>query len=152
MADFVALHDKSRDAFTSATLRHGLHGLQVYPAEHLGDVQIRTTTRSYLGVILSESELVQSEHAAAPAAEFPSPEAECCRKLFGELLCQAAVIAAITGNLFRLVDEYRRTERRARALEDVLLPEIDEALRKMLAHLEDADLEEVIRARLKYHS
>lgn len=66
------------------------------------------------------------------------------------MLRDAAVIAAVAGNLFRLVDEYRRTERRARALENVLLPEIEEVLRDMRAHLEDADLEEIIRTRLQF--
>ncbi len=68
------------------------------------------------------------------------------------MLPLAAVLAAIVGNLLRLVEEYRRTERRARALEDVLLPEIEETLHEILAHLEDTDLEETIRTRMKYGS
>lgn len=152
LAEFTALHDKAREAVVSATVRHGLNGLQVYPAEPLENAQVRTTTQSFLGVSVSESELLLSVPAHPPYAELPSPEAEQCRKLFIEMLPLAAVLAAIAGNLFRLVDEYRRTERRARALEDVLLPEIEETLHDILAHLEDTEMEETIRTRLKYHS
>lgn len=150
LAEFVAVHDQAREAVARAMVRHGLNGLQVYPAQPLENAEIRTTTQSYLGVRVGESELLIAVPAQPPYAELPSPEAEQCRKLFNQMLTLAAVLAAITGNLFRLVDEYRRTERRARALEDVLLPEIEDSLREILAHLEDADLEEVIRTRLNY--
>ena len=55
--------------------------------------------------------------------------------------------AASAGNLERLAAEYRRTERRARALENVLLPEIERALRTTEEHLEQADREEAVRIR-----
>jgi V/A-type H+/Na+-transporting ATPase subunit D len=51
------------------------------------------------------------------------------------------------GNLLRLTREYRRTERRARTLEKVLLPEVDEALRRVNEQLEMMDREELIRTR-----
>jgi len=152
LAEFTALHDKAREAVVSAVAHHGLHGLQVYPAEPLECAQILTTVQSYLGVSVIESELSLAAPEEPPYAELPSPEAENCRKLFAEMLPLAAALAAMVGNLRRLLDEYRRTERRARALEDVLLPEIEETLHEITAHLEDIDLEEVIRTRLKYRS
>ncbi|MBF0418470.1 MAG: hypothetical protein HQL86_09515, partial [Magnetococcales bacterium] len=54
----------------------------------------------------------------------------------------------LSGNLQRLLTEYRRTERRARALEDVILPELDEAIHEMEIRLEELDQEEAIRVRL----
>jgi V/A-type H+-transporting ATPase subunit D len=57
-------------------------------------------------------------------------------------------MAAVSGNLLRLADEYRRTERRARALENVLLPEIAQALKVIEEKLEAGDQEEAIRVRL----
>ena len=50
-------------------------------------------------------------------------------------------------NLRRLVEEYRRTERRARALENVLLPEIDRSLRFIEEQLDAVDQEEAVRVR-----
>lgn len=152
LAEFNALHEEAQNAIAGAMQRHGLHGIQVYPSQIMENAKLETSRRHLLGVILSESKLDLALHEDSIPAELPSPEANQCKILFGKLLRQAAVMAAITGNLFRLVAEYRRTQRRARALEDVLLPEIEEALRNMVAHLEDADLEEVIRARLKYKS
>ena len=52
------------------------------------------------------------------------------------------------GNLERLAVEYRRTERRARALENVLLPEVEGALSTIQGQLELADQEEAVRIRL----
>lgn len=57
-------------------------------------------------------------------------------------------MAAISGNLLRLADEYRRTELRARALENVLLPEIAQALKTINEKPEAGDQEEAIRVRL----
>ncbi|MCK4708870.1 MAG: ATPase, partial [Gammaproteobacteria bacterium] len=44
-----------------------------------------------------------------------------------------------------LENEYQKTSRRARALEDVLLPEIDQTLAQIDTALEDMDKEEVVR-------
>ncbi len=150
LAEFNAINEKATEAVVKAVSRHGLDGLQVYPAEPFEKAELRTTTQSYLGVAVAESELLLSAPKETLHAELPSPEAETCRRLFAEMLPLAATLAAIVGNLHRLVREYRQTERRARALEDVLLPEIEQTLHDIIAHLEDTDLEEVIRSRLKY--
>ena len=56
-------------------------------------------------------------------------------------------MAAAQTNLERLISEYTRTERRARALENVMLPEIDDSLRFVNEQLEAVDLEEALRVR-----
>ena len=65
-----------------------------------------------------------------------------------ELVLKNAVLAGVSGNLYRLLAEYRITERRSRALENIILPEIDQALREMSSHLEELELEDAIRVRL----
>jgi V/A-type H+/Na+-transporting ATPase subunit B len=45
----------------------------------------------------------------------------------------------LTGYLERLILEHRRTVRRARALQDVLLPELDAAVREIQARLEQSE-------------
>jgi V/A-type H+-transporting ATPase subunit D len=82
----------------------------------------------------------------SPAVE-QSPEAEHCRTAFRELVPRAAHLAALVGNLERLRLEYTRTARRARAMEDVLLPEIDDTLKVIETALEELDREEAIRVR-----
>ena len=77
----------------------------------------------------------------------PSPEVRRCADAFRALLEAAAPLAAITTNLERLMREYGRTERRVRALENVVLPEIREDLAAMEEHLDLNEQEEVIRVR-----
>lgn len=83
----------------------------------------------------------------AGAVAIRSPEAEACRAAFGDLMPLAARLAVLTGNLERLRVEYLRTSRRARALEDVLLPEIDERLGVIDNALEEQEREEAVRVR-----
>ena len=59
----------------------------------------------------------------------------------------AADLAARAGNLNRLAREYRRTERRAKALEKVLLPELEIALKYIDEQLDMMEREETIRTR-----
>ncbi len=101
-----------------------------------------------LGVTLQD--LIEDADIAeqpAPPTLAESPEAELCRAAFARLIPRATRLAAMVANLQRLGSEYARTARRARALEDVLLPEIDETLRSIESALEELDREEVIRAR-----
>ena len=66
---------------------------------------------------------------------------------FNQLVTLAAEQALVAANLRRLVVEYRKTERRARALENVLLPEIDNSIRFMEEQLEAVEQEEALRVR-----
>ena len=61
------------------------------------------------------------------------------------MLAVAAPLAALESTLLRLADEYQRTERRTRAIENVLLPELEADLRNVEAALEGLDQEEVVR-------
>ena len=77
----------------------------------------------------------------------PSREVRRLTVAFRDVLEAAAPLAAVATNLRRLMREYRRTERRVRALENVVLPEIREDLAMMEEHLDLNDQEEVIRVR-----
>jgi V/A-type H+-transporting ATPase subunit D len=107
--------------------------------------------RNFMGVTLVETALAAApaEPTAGHAAVNPSPEAAQCRSAFSELLQQSAQLAGVSGNLYRLQAEYRRTERRARALENVIIPEIEQALRVMGTHLEELDFEDAVRVRVQ---
>ena len=73
-----------------------------------------------------------------------SPEAEACQRVFAALLDAAAPLAAVAGNLERLSLEYRRSVRRARALQDVLLPELDQTVADIETRLEEIEQEDAI--------
>lgn len=133
-------------ALQAAAGRHGVEGLLVHPAASLDTAELEVTTRTILGVAVQQARLA-GEAGEPPPGPNPSPEARACGRRFAAVLTQAVALAAQAGNLERLGREYRRTARRARALEDVLLPEINEAVADVSGRLEEIDREEAIRVR-----
>jgi len=133
-------------ALAAVVERHGLDQLQVYPAPE--PPVIPDNARSlFLGLVMQSAGEPPKAQAQAAAAIDPSPEAKACRALFERLLWAAADIAARAGNLNRIAREYRRTERRAKALEKVLLPEVEVALKYIDEQLDMMEREETIRTR-----
>jgi V/A-type H+/Na+-transporting ATPase subunit D len=139
---------QAQAALRSALQRHGLEGLQAYPATGATPAAVAPTRSVFLGVPMLAAAFVPPARQGADLALDASPQARACRDAFVALLEPLALLAAGVGNLERLGAEYRRTERRARALENVLLPEIETALRRIEGHLELADQEEAARIRL----
>ena len=133
-------------ALAAALARHGLEELSVLPARDLGAATLSLRRRSVMGVRLVEAEIVAGE-AAAPAG-WSSPESRACAEAFARLVALATRLGALTGNLERLSEEYRRAIRRARALADVLIPERDRLLAELETRLEDLEREDAIGMRL----
>jgi V/A-type H+-transporting ATPase subunit D len=145
-AELAELQGKALRALQAAASRHGLHGLQCYPAADASLQAVRTVRKPLLGVALLEARLERETRRAEPAVN-PSPEAESCRRAFGELLPRLVEMAALAGNLERLYREYRRTVRRVRALQDVLLPEVDATLNEVESRLEELEQDEALWVR-----
>ena len=82
-------------------------------------------------------------------ADTASAEVRACARAYRELLACAVALAACELSLRRLTREYVRTERRTRAIENILLPEIDAAVRLVEELLDGMDQEEF--ARLRHH-
>ena len=143
-AQLVQAMQAAQAALRQALQRHGLEGLSAYPAA-LPPTPPHTERATFLAVPMISAALPAPPAAGAETAIDASPEARACRAAFAALLAPLAQLAAGTNNLERLAAEYRRTERRARALENVLLPEIELALRTTEGHLEQADQEEAVR-------
>jgi V/A-type H+-transporting ATPase subunit D len=144
-----ALAEAAGRKLAAAVGQHGLEGLSIYPAAPLAGAHLALSQRNFMGVTVVDSALTEPPTAAVPAPVHPSPEAVQCREAFAELLRQSAVLAGISGNLYRLQAEYRLTERRARALENVIIPEIEQALKVMGTLLEELDFEDAVRVRLQ---
>jgi len=143
---FRVAWDVAVAALQAAVARHGLDGLQVYPPPDLAGASVRRRPRSLMGVRLQEAELVAMAGPAPPAVD-RSPEAEACRRAFAHLLELTVPVAAVAGNLERLSLEYRRAVRRARALQDVLLPELDRDVYEIETRLEELEQEDAISMR-----
>lgn len=147
-AELVERLREARGALRDALLRHGLDGLQAYPAAPVEPAAPSTDRARFLGVPVLATGFAPRAGRGDDAAIDASPEARACRDAFAALLGPLAQLAASAGNLERLGVEYRRTERRAKALENVLLPEVEGSLAAILGQLELADQEEAVRIRL----
>lgn len=146
-ADLAAATRRAADALRAALQRHGLEGLQAYPARTPRPAPPALARAPFLGVPLVEA-VAEPVPMAPDAALDASPEAAACAQAFRDLLPLLAGLAASAASATRLAAEYRRTERRARALENVLLPEIERALAAIDEQLSLADQEEAVRIRL----
>jgi V/A-type H+-transporting ATPase subunit D len=148
-------------ALESAVGVHGFDDFTVLPKLDLGDALLGVRMQSFLGLELVEASL-EPAGAASPDAPMqttmlpsvPSgllprttPEARACALAFRRLLERQVELAGCVVSLRRLVAEYVRTERRARALENVMIPEIDQSLRFIEEQLDAVDQEEAVRVR-----
>jgi V/A-type H+-transporting ATPase subunit D len=146
IAELHGLQKEAAAALRAAVMRHGLQGLQSYPPLVFPRDAIAIRSRPLLGVALQDAALAALPPAAAPPVD-PSPEAETCRALHVKAIEKLVALAARSGNLERLYREYRRTARRARALQDVLLPEVEGTVREFEARLEELEQDEASWAR-----
>ena len=134
------------ESLKAAVGRHGLQGLEVYEPQDIAHAKLEISTRWLLGLPLQSGSL-EGLPGIAPAGVDRSPEGEACRDAFVGVLKSAAGLAAILGNLARLEREYRHSIRRARALQDVLLPEIDATIAEAETRLEEIEQEDAIAMR-----
>ena len=146
LSDFEAAYGAAARTQHAAVRRHGLQGLLVYPVAHVGADALTISSRNFLGLSLSEAHLALDERPPPPAAR-PSPEADVCREQARALLARAPELAATARNITVLSAEYTRTERRARALENILLPDIEADLMTIEEQLEAVEQEEALRVR-----
>jgi V/A-type H+/Na+-transporting ATPase subunit D len=141
---------QSAAALQSALARHGIEELSILAPSDLADASVVHEWRSVMGVKLSRASL--SVPGTSPArSRIGSPEATACRDAFAALMAASAALGAIAGNLERLSEEYRRSIRRARALNDVLMPELDRTVAELETALEDLEREDAIAMRLGAH-
>lgn len=137
----------ARAAVQAAVACHGLDELAVYPALCATDDALHLERASLLGLELIETRLTLGPVRPCEQPERASPEARACALAYRAWLVHLCALGACCLNLRRLVREYVRTERRARAIESVLLPEIDSALKFVEDQLESSDQEENARLR-----
>jgi len=147
MDGFRRVHAQAAGTLRGAVGRHGLEGLELYPQASIPCKELRVAQGFVLGVRVETADWETGERQPPEPAVNASPEADACREAFLDLVLRAARLAVLTGNLERLRQEYSRTARRARALEDVLLPEIDDSIRFIDAALEELEREEAVRVR-----
>ena len=122
-----ALLAEAGTTLAASVRRHGLQELQCCTAPGSAPVSLQTRQHSLMGVALVDATATR-ETLEVTEPVYPSPEVGACRDAFAALTAHLAQVAAIAGNLERLHREYRKSVRRVRALQDVLLPELDRDL------------------------
>ena len=142
----MAARAAALEALWAALGRHGMVELAGLP---LADAPVPRLTRigeRLMGVPLAR---LQATCQPPPPADplLRSPESAACADAFAALLPPCAALAACESNLRRLLEEYRRTARRARALDGVLLPELELAIGAMAGELEGQEQEDAIAMR-----
>ncbi len=145
-----ALMAELRSRTVAAVNRHGLEELWAYPPLTLTGDRLELTRTRLFGLELLTGRLRPPAHprAASEPPVNPTPEARGCTDAQLRFLERAVELAVCCVNLRRLVRDYVRTERRARAIENVLMPEIESALKTVDERLESMDQEELARQRL----
>jgi V/A-type H+-transporting ATPase subunit D len=137
------------EALRAALDRHGVNALEAWPVDERS-LAVEVREQRMLGVALPQVvESARSSEDDTPAFQVtdPSPEAVACADAWRDLVRRAASLAALETALWRLADEYRRTERRTAAIEHVLLPELEHAIGTIEQALESGDQEETVRVR-----
>lgn len=140
------LRETAADSLAAAVERHGLEALQAYPVPPEPELPPVDRGR-FLGVPQMRAPAWVIASGAVPQAIDPSAEAVACREAFTRLLAETHAVGLLAFNLEALAREYRRVERRARALENVLLPEVEQTLKQVGEQLDVLDQEEAIRVR-----
>lgn len=137
----------ARVALGAALSRHGIDELSVYPTLSAQDGELKFARVRLFGLELLEAQWHPAAARFTEAPVNPSPEARVCARDYRASLEPLLMAAVCALNLRRLMREYLRTERRARAIEYVLLPEIDRSLKFIDDQLEILDQEEIGRVR-----
>lgn len=138
--------ERAERALAAAFDRHGVHDLEARPMGRLSQL-LSTRIERLFGVRIPVVAVTPAvfEPPRPPLDE--SPEALRAATDFRVLLALAPLLAGVETALWRLADEYRRTERRAGAIEHLLLPELGRNIEEISAVLEAIDQEEAQRVR-----
>lgn len=138
--------ERVREALRALVREQGLAGTRTLPPLLKLTTDFHFLHRNFLGCsVLSGDAGLLDEPLRNQGTEAPGRD---CADAVVEWLRLLAQMALLTHNLTELVSDYRRTERRARAIEDVLLPENRQRMQELEDRLEDIDQEEAIRVRL----
>lgn len=159
LQDFAAALERFRGrersaatALARAVEAAGLEAVQLQPPLRAIGGELVQRRQSFLGTPMVAEARWQAPSANGdgprPADPEPTPAATECAAACAAAAAEGLGLATELGNLLRLAQEFRRTQRRVRALEKVVLPELADEETYMEQVLEDIDQEDAIRVRL----
>ncbi len=144
------LFTRARMQVRRAILRHGIRGVTRFASSETGIANVDWSVVNRLG-----TRWLQDAVADAPSAH-PRPaggleisvELELAAAAVDALLRHLVHLAVAQNNLLRLVDVFRRTQRRVNALDYILLPDINERIRGMEDAMDEMDRDDLVRTLL----
>ncbi|MDQ2092195.1 V-type ATP synthase subunit D [Marimonas arenosa] len=146
--DYAAQQARAVAAMKAAMARHGLENLQLYPVVEAAHAlpQLNRAPLLGLGLFRDSPDFNWPVFRVDEGVDL-SDEAEAFRAEAAKLVPLAVRLGLRQSNVCRLLADYRRTERRARALENVLMPEARAQLAAITEYLDEFDQEEAVRIR-----
>lgn len=146
---FEAAQKRAHARLQDATDEAGLEELQAHPVLDPSLFVVKASTRRWLGIQLPQlvaEDGVPEHFDARPVIN--RRETLNTAQAYRGLFALATELAGEHAALLRLEAEYRKTQRRVRALEKILLPELEASQHALESALEEQELEEAVRVRL----
>lgn len=143
--------DEARRRLQRAATRHGLHGLRQFAVTETSLARPRWQLENRLGTAWLAVDAAGLP--GAPGRDLGdgievSVELELAVSALQRLLAGLLALAAAENNLARLTDAFRRTQRRVNALDHIVLPEINAAIRQMEATMDEMERDDLVRSLL----
>jgi V/A-type H+-transporting ATPase subunit D len=144
------LFTRVREQVRRAMLRHGINGIQsfVKPGTGIPDAGWAVANRLGTPWLQHSAADAVTAHLRPTGGWEVSVELELVVAALDALLRQLADLAVAQNNLLRLVDVFRRTQRRVNALDFILLPEINHRIRNMEEAMDEMDRDDLVRTLL----
>jgi V/A-type H+-transporting ATPase subunit D len=142
LQDLTETEKLAAAAFDAAIARHGLDSLEAYPPWNISALAPQVNSSVFLGLTLLSAEYVREREPETPETWMNSPEVHACRLHYLHCLQLQFQQSLTSANLLRLKEEYLRSERRARALDQLIMPQMRKNLRNIEEKLEEIDQEE----------
>ncbi len=145
-----ALWATARELLRGAVMRHGSTGLDYFKdANPFAPADWKVLNR--LGTPWLES---QREPAPLPTGEPATEDIEtsielaATRRTFTQLLEVLIPLTVAQNNLTRLVEAFRRTQRRVNALEHIILKDLNETIKNMEDRMDEMERDDLVRTLL----
>jgi V/A-type H+-transporting ATPase subunit D len=142
LEDITRAEKLATGAYDAAIARHGLDNLEAFPSWDISELEPPLTSRRYLGLTLMDTRWPEQEEPVTPATWMNSPEIHACRLHYLRCLKLYFQQSLTSANLLRLKEEYLRSERRARALDQLIMPQMRSSLKQIEEKLDEIEQEE----------
>ena len=142
------VEEKSAEAFAaleSALLSMGNEAVRWAALSVTGEQDITLLHRSVMGVPVVTIQGVEAVSDALISPVGTGPALDEARRLFAELKPILYRWSEVEISVWRLAAEIRKTQRRVNALENIFIPEYEDAVKTIEEVLEESDREEFIR-------